>query len=347
MKEGGKGSDQPTVGLIGVGRWGKNLARNFHGLGALRTICDLSSMRLTEQIAELGKLEATSNYRDLLRDPAIRQIAIATPPATHYPLARAALEAGKDLFVEKPLCLTLADALDLRDLAEEREAILMVGHILRYHPALIEVERQVEEGGLGDLLAIEGRRAKPGRIPSEKGVMWSFAPHDLSLVSALLPETLPTTVSVFANGTQSVGEEDAVMMILGYEGGLQATLSFSWLSPRKEQRFLVVGSKATLLFDDTLPWEEKLTRFPCDLRAAQVEPLPTDRILLPLEEPLANECRHFLECCEERRQPQTGIREGLRVLALLEAAQQSAAAGGEPTHPTYSWDEGSSLSVAL
>jgi UDP-2-acetamido-3-amino-2,3-dideoxy-glucuronate N-acetyltransferase len=346
------------IAVMGAGYWGRNLVRVFNQLGTLRTICD-SNPQAATTFSGLGPgVQVTTNSDDVLGDPAIRAVAIATPAVTHYHLAREAMEAGKDVFVEKPLAVSVAEAEELVHLAAARGRILMVGHILRYHPALLRLQQLVREGELGQLRYVYSSRLNIGKIRTEENILWSFAPHDISAILALLSE-LPTSVA--CQGGSYVDREvaDVTVSHFSFPSGVKAHVFVSWLHPFKEQRLVVVGSERMAVFDDTA--SEKLVLYPH--KVTWKDRLPTalkaECVAVPIDdgEPLAAECRHFLSCVETRERPRTDGDEGLRVLRCLEACQRSLARGGTPVdfaptarpatpyfvHPTAVVDDGAEI----
>jgi UDP-2-acetamido-3-amino-2,3-dideoxy-glucuronate N-acetyltransferase len=314
----------PRIAVVGMGYWGKNLVRNFHRLGALAAVCD--SEGAVEAGCRTNYADATF-YRDfdaVLADPAIEAIALATPAATHYAMVAAALEAGRDVFVEKPLAMDVREGQKLVDLAVARERILMVGHILRYHPAVVRLQALIQAGALGKIHCMYSNRLNIGKIRTEENILWSFAPHDISVILWLLQE-MPNRVYCQGGAYLNRNVYDTTLSQLDFPSGVQAHIMVSWLHPFKEQKLVVVGSEKMAVFDDTI--DDKLVmyahrvewknRLPTAVKA-QAEVVPIER-----DEPLNAECRHFLDCVATRAQPQTDAREGLRVLSVLDACQRS------------------------
>lgn len=320
------------LALIGAGYWGRNLARNFHDLQALRVICDPSAELLETHRKTYPGITTTGDYATILADPAITAVAIAAPAALHFDLARRALEAGKDVYVEKPLCLQLNDAETLIALADKSKRILMVGHLLQYHPCVTTLRRMVEDGELGELLYLTSNRLNLGKFRTEENALWSFAPHDISVILSLTG-TEPRRVSCTGHSHLTGHIHDTTLTVLDF-GQTQAHIHVSWLHPFKEQKLTVVGTKAMAVFDDTKPWPEKLAVYRDYLDHSGDTPLPSPRKNKPEypvieeREPLHEECSHFLECCQSRATPRTDGHEGLRVLRILHSAQQSLEEGG-------------------
>lgn len=328
-----------NLALIGAGYWGRNLARNFHQLGALAVVCDSSDEVLAAQSAACPGIRVTKSVEEVLADASITRVAIAAPAARHFDLAQRALQAGKDVFVEKPLALDVREGLALVELAEKHGRILMVGHLLQYHPCVRAIQRLVAEGALGKLQYITSNRLNLGKIRREENALWSFAPHDISVVLSLVGGEMPDRVRCIGEAYLHHGVADVTLTTMSFPGGVNAHVHVSWINPFKEQRLTVVGSHGMLVFDDTLPWAEKvmLYRQPLVWEGGVV---PTakkaagEAVVVPEEEPLRLECLHFLECCDERKAPVTDGEEGLRVLEVLNAAQRSLDQGGEAAKPS-------------
>jgi len=317
----------PSLALIGAGYWGKNLARNFHALHDLAVLCDRSPEILASYGEAYSGVRKTDDFPSVLRDDTITRVAIAAPAALHYRLASQALEAGKDVYVEKPLCLDLEEARRLIQLAEERQRILMVGHLLQYHPCVIRLQEMLRAGELGELVYLVSNRLNLGKFRTEENALWSFAPHDLSVVLSLVGR-LPESVACFGQAHLHAGIADSTLTLLDF-GNVKAHIHVSWLHPFKEQKLTLVGSKAMAVFDDTKPWKEKLAVYREYLDSSGDGSLPLPRKAepeypsIPEEEPLLQECAHFLHCCQTRQRPKTDGEEGLRVLTVLQQATAS------------------------
>ena len=327
------------LALVGGGYWGKNLARCFNALGVLHTICDASGATLASYGPEYDAVQRQTTAEALWGDARIAAVAIATPAATHFRLAKAALEAGKDVFVEKPLCLDEAEADELRGLAEEQGRVLMVGHLLQYHPCVRRLQSMVAEGVLGQLYYITSNRLNLGKIRSEENALWSFAPHDLSVILSLVGDQLPDQVRCTGDSYLTGGIADTTLTSMKFPSGARAHVYVSWLNPFKEQKLTVVGSRGMVVFDDTRPWGQKLMLHQQYLTWADGRtPTPTkaggEAILVPEAEPLREECVHFVEACRDRSRPRTDAAEGLRVLRVLQMAQRSLERDGEAVRPT-------------
>lgn len=348
----------PRVAVVGLGYWGRNLVRNFHRLGALEAICDADVSTLNEMRANYPEARPAGSLDELLGDSRVSAVALATPAATHYDMARACLEAGKDVFVEKPLALDCARGEDLVRRAEANRRILMVGHVLHYHPAITKLRELINGGALGQVRYIYSNRLNIGKIRTEENILWSFAPHDISVLIALLNE-MPERITSSGGAWLNPSVHDVTMTQLRFPSGVHAHIFVSWLHPFKEQRLVVVGSEKMAVFDDMA--EKKLTLFPH--RVEWIKRVPTavradaEGVPVENEEPLYLECLQFIESVRNRVPPPTDGREGLRVLAVLEACQRSLLGGGIPVpiraggaalpayfvHPTAVVDEGAQI----
>lgn len=313
-----------TVAVVGNGYWGKNLVRNFSELGALGAICDESPLAEAAAREKYPNIPFFRDYASVLSAPDIRAVVLATPATAHHLMARRALAAGKDVFVEKPLALTAAEGAELCALAERNGCVLMVGHILQYHPAVVRLKELIQSGALGQLRYVYSNRLNIGKIRSEENILWSFAPHDISVILGLLGEE-PSEVTCEGGCYLNPGVADVTVSQFLFPSGVRAHIFVSWLHPFKEQRLVVVGSQKMAVFDDTAA--DKLVLYPH--RVEWKNRMPTavkaDGETVPLQpaEPLKEECLHFLECIASRRQPKTGGAEGLRVLRVLNACQQA------------------------
>lgn len=322
---------QPHIAVIGCGYWGKNLVRNMHEIGVLTAICDHNHDAAQAMAAQYGVV--AMKWDEVLDAADIKGVAIAAPAAFHYELAKAALNAGKDVFVEKPISLRVAEAEDLCRIAAEKQAVLMVGHLLHYHPAYLKLQEMVRQGELGPLRYIYSNRLNLGKFRQEEDVLWSFAPHDISMILGLAGEA-PQKVS--ATGSYHLNESiaDITTTHMSFSKGINAHVFVSWLNPFKEQKLVVVGEKAMAVFDDGQLWENKLVLYRHGVTWEQGVPAPVkadgEAISLPLSEPLKNECQHFADCIATRKTPRTNGEEGLRVLSVLERASESLIGASKP-----------------
>jgi len=312
------------VAVVGMGYWGKNLARSFQELGSLRVVCDNDPSREPIARQKHVTVEFRSDYSSVLSDSGIQAVVLATPAKTHFQMAREALEAGKDVFVEKPLAMTVREGEELVTRSAQIGRILMVGHILRYHPAVCRLQQLIRDGDLGRIHYLYSNRLNIGKIRTEENILWSFAPHDISVMLALLGEE-PCSVSCEGGSYLSQEVFDVTVSQFLFPSGVRAHVFVSWLHPFKEQRLVVVGSDKMAVFDDTA--KNKLIVYPH--KVAWKNRIPTavkaegEVVEVETVEPLRAECMHFLECVESRKQPLTDGQEGLRVLQVLAACQQS------------------------
>ncbi len=341
------------IAVVGTGRWGRNLVRVFQELGSLAAISDPDG-ETASALSTAHKVSA-EDFETLLRDSTIKGIALATPAALHYQLAKECLLAGKDVFVEKPLALAVRDAEELCLLAEERSAILMVGHLMQYHPAFVRLKELVSGGVLGSLQYVYSNRLNLGRFRQAEDILWSFAPHDISMILSLIGSE-PESVQAVGSYYLESGIADVTTTHMAFPEGERAHVYVSWLHPYKEQRLVVVGEGGMAVFDDAQPWESKLLLYPHEVswEGGFPEPVRADAEAVHLEakEPLLLECEHFIECIRTRAQPRTDGPEGLRVLRVLDRAATSMTEREEQAkpvhpdvmvHPTAVIDDGSEI----
>lgn len=347
------------LALIGAGSWGKNLARCFETHGALHSIV-VPASEAAPLRASFPRAVVTADFAAALADPAVRKIAIATPSTTHFELARLALEAGKDVFVEKPLCLHAQHAEILAQLAESNRRTLMVGHLLQYHPCVLRLRELVEAGTLGELLTITSNRLNLGKFRTDENALYSFAPHDVSLILSLVGDRLPESVRCVGGSWLKRGVADSTTTFLQFASGTLAQLYVSWLNPFKEQKLTVVGTRGMAVFDDTKPWSEKLIVYGDYMGSAERLPRTSGTPQAVAEqEPLLLECAHFLSTCSSGSRARTDGHEGVRVLRVLDMAQQSLERDGERVtradvmpapsayfaHPSAIIDAGASIGI--
>lgn len=327
-------SAEPTalpVALVGFGPWGRNIARNLHTLGALAVVCDpdpvsqAEALRLYPQVRTVGRRDEV---------PSGMAVAIAAPAAQHAELAEFFLSRGHHVFVEKPLALEVAECAPLIALAAKHQRVLMVGHLLQYHPAVLRLDQLIRQGALGRLLYFYSNRLNLGRIRREENSLWSFAPHDISVMLRLaggMPQEVHATGGYFLHPKIA----DSTVTHLAWESGLRAHIYVSWLHPFKEQRLVVVGQDAMAVFDDTQPLDHKLVLYRHGVDWKDGVPVPRkaepEPVALPNDEPLRCEMQAFLHACAGTGGPlYTDGAEGARVLRVLDAAEKSLQAGGVP-----------------
>ena len=317
---------RPAVAVIGSGYWGRNLVRNYHNLGALKVISDTDSTVLGQFAKQYPDVETCLTLEQALLHKDVQGVVIATPAETHYLLARQALMAGKHVYVEKPLVLKNAEGRELIKLAEEQQRVLMVGHLLQYHPIFVKLKELALSGELGRINYIYSNRLNLGKIRREENILWSFAPHDISMILALAGEEPEAVVATGGNYLHKK-IADVTSTHLEFPSGLRAHIFVSWLHPFKEQKLVVVGERKMAVFNDTKPWQDKLFLYPHEIKWENNVPIPAradpEKLDIPEDEPLKLECLHFLDCMAHNRRPITDGHEGLRVLKILNASQAS------------------------
>ncbi len=328
------------LALIGAGAWGRNLLRNLAHLRSADLVmcCDTEPGRCDKTANGFKNVQRCYDPNEVIDSPDIDAIVIATPAVTHFDLASRAMAAGKDVFVEKPMTLSLADAESLVGVAEREGRVLMVGHLLEYHPAVNAMRDLLASGEVGDPYYLYSERVNLGRIRSDENALWSFAPHDVSIILYLLGEE---PVEVAARGAAYIqpGIEDVAFMWMLFPGNKLAQVHVSWLDPHKIRRTTLVGSKKMVVFDD-MQTAEKIRIYNKGVehngQFADYADAPTLRFgevavpVLNMVEPLRLECEHFVECVKTRSTPRSDGRDGLRVVRVLEAAQRSLRSGGAP-----------------
>jgi predicted dehydrogenase len=312
------------LGHAGLGYWGPNLARNFAELTDLRWLCDLSPDLLSEVSGRYPDARTTTDFEELLGDPEVDAVSIATPVVTHYDLAKRALLAGKHVFVEKPPAQSSSEAEELVALADERGLVFMPGYLLLYHPGVTKLKELIEDGELGDVLYLYGNRQNLGQIRRDENALWSLGAHDLSVMLHLVGEE---PAEAWARGESFLreGVEDVVFCYLRFPSGVVAHMHLSWLDPQKMRRLTVVGKDKMAVFDD-MESERKLTvhdKGPV-LRPASEWQVRSGDIHIPkiaTDEPLRLECAHFVSLVEGSGDPLETAREGLAVVRTLEQLQ--------------------------
>jgi predicted dehydrogenase len=317
---------EAVVGQVGLGPWGANLGRNFNELARLKLLCDLDEARVDGVRGRFPATTFTQRFEDLLEDPEVDAIVVATPVPTHAELAKRALRSGKHVFVEKPMALTAADAEELVELAGANRRVLMPGHLLLYHPGVVKLKELVDAGELGDVLYVYGNRQNLGTIRGDENALWSLGVHDLSVILHLLGEE-PSELSARGESFLKEGVEDVVFCHLRFPSGKAAHMHLSWLDPHKMRRMTVVGTKRMAVFDD-MELDRKVTVY--DSAAEQSlgsygewrtrsGDIRSPRI--PNDEPLRLECRHFLSLVAGEGDPIAAAHDGVRVVRVLEQLQ--------------------------
>jgi len=327
-------SNRVNICVAGCGHWGKNLARNFAGLGRLYAVCESDPARL-QSFAELyPTAKAYGRLEDALADPDVDALVFATPAEEHHRMTMQALQAGKDVFVEKPLTLDWKDGVEMVETAHRLKRILMVGHLLRYHPAVLKVQELVAHDAFGRIEYIYSNRLSMGKIRREENALWSFAPHDISVILALVGQ-LPLQVTVTGGAYLQPNIADVTVSNLLFDRGTRSHIFVSWLHPYKEQRLVVVGSKQMVVFEDTRPdnklilYDKRIEWKDGVIEGAKTQGAP---VAFDGEEPLRRECQHFIDCVTHRRQALTPGEEGVQVLQVLQACQRSLQMNGQPVN---------------
>jgi len=347
------------LALIGGGYWGKNLIRDFHSCGVLDTICDINETALEKYKTMYPNVKMVTNwYNGVLDNKDINAVCIALPAELHYKFAKEALLTNKDVYVEKPITLDIDQAEELVKLAKERNKILMVGHLLHYHPAIVKIKEMIKEGKIGKVKNIVANRLSLGIFRKHENVLWSFAPHDISVVLSLVGE-MPDSVVCHGKDHINEGVHDVTNSILKFKDAY-VNINVNWLNPYKEQKMSIIGEKGMIIFDDVS--KEKITFFPEYIQySADIHSNPTPiknngvNIEVDLSKfPLLLECEHFVECCKTRQQPITHGEEGVNVLKVLNGLQESLLSGKEVSivpkrekkyfaHETAFIDEGANI----
>jgi predicted dehydrogenase len=333
-------ADELKVAVVGAGYWGPNLIRNVsEAPGAvLRVICDQDEKRLKEVGRRYPGTLLVSDFEDVLRDREIDAVVLATPASVHATMGIRAMEAGKDVLIEKPLATSVEECRQLIDCSERTGRVLMVGHTFIFNSAVRMIQQIVSSGEIGEVLYVYSSRVNLGRIRQDVNALWNVAPHDISILNHVLGKE-PVRVRALGRSYLQPGIEDVVFAVFEYPDGLLAHVHSSWLDPSKVRRTTFVGSKKMIIYDD-VESEGKIKIYDKGVRRQTPEQeygefqirLHDGDILIPkirFTEPLADECRHFIECCKTRKQPETDGRDGLAVVAALEAAQESLRLGGD------------------
>lgn len=316
------------IAVIGAGYWGKNLVRNFEQLGVLKTVCDGSDLVRKQLVADYPGITVSGDINEVLADKDIKGVVVATPAIRHLELTEKVLLADKHAFVEKPLSLTYGDGEKLVQLAAARKKVLFVGHILHYHPAIIRLKQMLNAGEIGRIQYIYSRRLSLGKIRREENILWSFAPHDISIILSLTGEE-PSYIDSIGSNYLHARIPDVTMTSLKFPSGIGAHIFVSWLNPFKEQRLVIVGDRGMAVFDDTQPIAQKLTLYPHTINWKNGIPVPhqAESICIDLQplwqEPLKAECEAYLQAIRTGEPPITSGEEGLRVLKVLEISQRS------------------------
>jgi UDP-2-acetamido-3-amino-2,3-dideoxy-glucuronate N-acetyltransferase len=315
------------IALIGAGQWGKNHLKNLYKLDVLHSVFEPNLDSSGQLKKDFPNVNYVSQESEIIGNPEIKGVVIAAPAALHFQLTRKFLLAGKDVLVEKPLALTVEEGSALVTIAKENNRILMVGHILQYHPAVIKLKELMDEGVLGHIRYIYSNRLNIGKLRTEENVLWSFAPHDISLILMLLDHQNPLAVDAHGGAYVKPGIYDTTITNLEFANGVKGHIFVNWLHPFKEQKLVVVGEKSMAVFDDVAEEKHKLLIYPHKIDfiggdipvARKAESYPVE---FETREPLRDELLHFIHCIRTRQTPKTDGIEGLNVLKILEQAEK-------------------------
>jgi len=326
-----------NIGIFGYGYWGPNLVRNFASMNdvSVKYVCDASPKSIAKLAARHNNIKGISDPDIVFGDDAVDAVVIALPAALHADYAKRAVAAGKHVFIEKPLTLSVADAEELAAFSEKTDRVMMVGHLLLYHPAVLMLKNLVDSGDLGDIYYIYSQRLNFGIVRTDENALWSLAPHDISVINFLLGEP-PSVVSAAGQSYISSGIEDTVFANLKFSDRKMAHLHVSWLDPHRYRRFTIVGSKKMAVFEDAEPKEKiKIIDKGVEKRSyesySELLSLRFGDIRIPYvdaTEPLKLECRHFADCIAKGEKPRSDMKSGLEVVKVLDAAQRSLESGG-------------------
>lgn len=328
-----------NIAVVGLGYWGPNLLRNLFEIRRCHRLiaCDMDAAKLDRIKTRYPSLEVETDFKNLLADKDIHGMIIATPVSTHYPLAKAALEAGKHVFVEKPMAASSEMAASLIDIADRQKRVLMVGHTFEYSPPVLKIREIIKSGALGEVYYISASRVNLGLHQKDVSVIWDLAPHDFSSLFFWLNES-PVRVSALGRDCVQKGIPDVAFINMEFPSGALAHVQLSWLSPSKLRRTAIIGSDKMLVYDDT-ETTEKVKIFDKGVNYKDPETFGeyhlsyrTGDVISPridTYEPLNKEMMHFIDCCENGTTPQTDGRNGLRVVRTLEAAELSLRSNGK------------------
>jgi len=305
------------IAVIGMGMWGKNIVRNFYNLNVLDIVCDLDDASLKSVQEQFPGVRVTKDFNDIINDSSITAVAVVTPSHTHFKIVKAMLEAGKNVYVEKPISTVAEEAKVLTELAEEKGLVLMVGHLLLYHPAVNRLKMLIEEGALGELVYAQSDRLNVNYHKNDRSVMWDLAPHDVSMIAYATGKDPVKVISAVGCSSDRNDIMDITHITVEFEGGMVAQISDSWITPQKHVTLMIRGTKATAIFDDTLP-DHKLKVYD-NFIPANTQDFPVDYLEI---EPLKLECQHFVHCCESGQKARSDGENGYKVISVLEEAEK-------------------------
>ena len=313
-----------NITVVGCGYWGENLVRNFSELGALYSICDPNTEIANKYAGQYNV--KNSSFIEIINDLNIKGVVLAVPAHLHASMAIEAMNKGKHVFVEKPLAMNENESELMIATAKKNSVKLMVGHLLQYHPIFKKILKIVNANEIGELNYIYSNRLSFGKVRTKEDIIWSFAPHDISMILSLAGQD-PEFVSAKSTSILQKNLADTAIIHMEFKSGLKSHISVSWLNLFKEVKLVVSGKSAMLVFDDTKPWNEKLALYPYEVVFSKgiinLKKSDVKYLEVPEEEPLKNECQHFIDVVEKDMQPQTDGAEGLRVIKVLSAASKS------------------------
>lgn len=308
---------EQKIAVLGYGLWGRNIVRNFYNLNALGMVCDLDEENLAKVREQYPGVKTTRDFHDILNSDDITGVVVVTPSHTHYKFVKAMLEAGKHVYVEKPISTVAQEARDLADLADSKGLVLMVGHLLLYHPAVNRLKMLVEDGALGEIVYAQSDRLNINYFKNDRSVMWDLAPHDVSMMSYVTGKDPVRVISAVGASSDRNDIMDITHISIEFEGGMVGQISDSWITPRKHVQLLVRGTKKTAILDDTVP-ENKLTIYD-NFKVGSSEVVQPDVLEI---EPLKLECQHFISCCETGKKARSDGENGFIVVSILEEAEK-------------------------
>ncbi len=308
---------EQKIAVLGYGLWGRNIVRNFYNLNALGMVCDLDEENLAKVREQYPGVKTTRDFHDILNSDDITGVVVVTPSHTHYKFVKAMLEAGKHVYVEKPISTVAQEARDLADLADSKGLVLMVGHLLLYHPAVNRLKMLVEDGALGEIVYAQSDRLNINYFKNDRSVMWDLAPHDVSMMSYVTGKDPVRVISAVGASSDRNDIMDITHISIEFEGGMVGQISDSWITPRKHVQLLVRGTKKTAILDDTVP-ENKLTIYD-NFKAGNSEVVQPDVLEI---EPLKLECQHFISCIETGKKARSDGENGFVVVSILEEAEK-------------------------
>jgi len=308
---------EQRIAVIGCGMWGRNIVRNFYNLNVLDTVCDIDEENRKKVLEQYPGVKVTADFNEIINNKEITAVAVVTPSHTHFKLVKAVLEAGKNVYVEKPISTVAQEARDLSELAHAKNLVLMVGHLLLYHPAVNRLKMLIEDGVLGDIVYAQSDRLNVNYHKNDRSVMWDLAPHDVSMISYVTGKTPQRVISAIGCSSDQNEIMDITHIGIQFEDGVIGHISDSWITPRKHVTLLVRGTKATAILDDTVP-ENKLVVYNNFANSTQNITAPD---VLEIE-PLKLECQHFISCCETGKKARSDGDNGFMVTQILEEAEK-------------------------